>query len=88
VASHVFRVTDSLAYGRNSGETLFHWVQIFWILAFAIVGTVVWSALDRRRENYVTLHKWFYLFLRLSLAASMFEYGMTKVIPTQFRDRR
>jgi len=84
VAAHVFGVTDQLVYGRNSGETLFYWVQTFWFLLFAIVGTVVWSALDRRRENYVTLQKWFHLFLRLALSASMFEYGMTKVIPTQF----
>ena len=84
VAEHVFAVTDPLVYGRFSGETLFHWVQTFWILIIAIVATVVWSALERRRENYVALHKWFRFGIRLALAASMFEYGMTKVIPTQF----
>jgi len=30
------------------------------------------------------LHKWFRLFIRFALAASMFEYGMTKIIPVQF----
>jgi uncharacterized membrane protein YphA (DoxX/SURF4 family) len=84
VAEHIFGVTGPLAYGRNSGETLFHWVQTFWILVLAVVATAVWSTLDQRRENYVTLHKWFRLCIRLALAASMFEYGMTKIIPTQF----
>ena len=83
-AENIFGVTDSLVYGRNSGETLFYWIQTFWLLIFAVVGTAVWSALDRLRENYVSLHKWFHLFIRLALAASMLEYGMTKVIPTQF----
>jgi uncharacterized membrane protein YphA (DoxX/SURF4 family) len=40
--------------------------------------------LDRRRENYAALHKWFRLFVRFALAAAMLEYGMTKLIPTQF----
>src|SRR5262249_2625499 len=55
-----------------------------WLLIVALLATVVWSLLDRRRENYVGLHKWFRLFIRFALAASMFEYGMTKIIPTQF----
>jgi hypothetical protein len=84
VAANVFGVSDPLVYGRFSGETLFYWVQTFWIFVFAVTGTAVWSALDARRENYLTLHKWFRLFIRLALAASMFEYGMTKLIPTQF----
>ena len=43
-----------------------------------------WSDLDRQRTQYVTLHKWFRLFIRFALAAQMFDYGMAKVIPTQF----
>jgi uncharacterized membrane protein YphA (DoxX/SURF4 family) len=84
VAIHIFGYTRPLASVSNTGETVFFWVQTCWILAAAILGTIAWSALDRRRENYETLHKWFRLFIRLALAASMFEYGMTKVIPVQF----
>ena len=40
--------------------------------------------LDRRRTSYATAHAWFRLCVRFVLAAQMFEYGMTKVIPTQF----
>ena len=47
-------------------------------------GTVVWSAVDGRRVDYVTLHTWFRLYLRFGLAAQMFYYGTAKVIPTQF----
>ena len=81
---HFFGVTSPLVFGRYSGETLFFWIQTSWILGAAILGTITWSVLDRQRENYIGLHKWFRLFVRLALAASMFEYGMTKVIPVQF----
>lgn len=83
-AEHIFGATPPIAYTGNSGDTLFHWVQTAWLLAFATAGTAAWSGLDRRRPNYVTLHKWFRLYLRFALAAQMFYYGMAKVIPTQF----
>jgi uncharacterized membrane protein YphA (DoxX/SURF4 family) len=52
-------------------------------VALAAVATAVWSALDRKRENYARLHQWFRLLLRLSLALAMISYGTLKVIPTQ-----
>ena len=82
-AENVFDAVAPVLYRGNSGDTLFHWVQTWWLLTFAIVGTAVWSALDRRRE-YEALHKWFRLYLRFAVAAQMFYYGMAKVIPTQF----
>lgn len=84
VARSVLGIATPLIYAPNSGETAFYWVQTFWILVVAVVGTIGWSVLDSRRGDYVTLHKWFRLFVRFALAASMFEYGMTKVIPVQF----
>jgi hypothetical protein len=84
VAAHLFGATEPLVYAGNPGETTFYWVQTFWLLIVAILATILWSILDRRRQNYVTLHKGFHLAMRFALAASMFEYGMTKVIPTQF----
>jgi len=84
IAVRVLGATPPLVYSGNSGDTLFHWVQTAWILAFAAIATGVWSAVDRDRREYVTLLKWFRLFLRFGLAAQMFYYGMAKVIPAQF----
>jgi len=84
IASHVLGVTPGPEELREGGEPVVFWVQAFWVLAAAVVVTAIWSAIDRRREHYATLHNWFRLFVRFALAASMFEYGMTKVIPTQF----
>ena len=67
----------------SGGETLFFWIQWSWLLVASLVITAVWSLLDRRRSDAAWL-PWLRLAVRLALAASMIEYGMTKVIPTQF----
>ena len=82
-ARHVFGASG-VDDASGNGEPLFFWVQTFWLVVVSVLATAIWSALDRRRENYVVLHKWFRLFIRFGLASQMFEYGMTKVIPTQF----
>ncbi len=83
-ARHLFGVDSPLLYRGNSGDTLFFWVQTFWLLAVAVLATAVWSWADRQRDSYLSLHKWFRLSVRFGLAAQMFYYGMAKVIPTQF----
>ena len=86
-AAHIFHVNAPLTvfWGGNSGspDCIFGWVTDFCVLMIATVTTVVWSLLDRRRENYAELHKWFRLFVRFALAAHMMVYGMVKVIPVQ-----
>ena len=81
-AEHLFGVVG--LENAAVGEPLFFWVQSFWVLGVSLVATVVWSLIDRSRQNYVALHSWFRLFMRFALAGAMLEYGMTKVIPTQF----
>jgi len=83
-AAHVFRIRHELVYkDSGSGDKVFDWVMVICVLVFAAVATVIWSILDRRRENYVTLYKWFRLFIRFALASQMIAYGMSKVIPVQ-----
>jgi hypothetical protein len=84
-AEHIFGIAEMPPYIGNSGDALFHWVQAFWVLTAAIIGTALWTGLDRKRRQYATLHAWFRLFIRFGLAAQMFYFGMAKVIPTQFR---
>ena len=87
VGAHIFHVNASLTvfWGVNSGSSdcKFGLVMTFCVLMIATVATVVWSLLDRSRENYAGLHKWFRLFLRFALAGQMIIYGMVKVIPVQ-----
>jgi len=82
-ARNVFGVDAAFEPG-NSADTLFWWVQTAWLLVISTVAAAVWTVMDRRRLEYGTLHKWFFLFIRFALAAQMFYYGMAKVIPIQF----
>jgi hypothetical protein len=84
-AAHIFHVNAPLSFGGNSGsaDCMFSWVMTFCLLMIATAATVVWSLLDRDRENYAELHKWFRLFVRFALAGQMIFYGFVKVIPVQ-----
>lgn len=84
IASHVFHAKLPLVYtGSGSGDKTFDWVLTFFLLIFSVVATVLWSSLDRRRKNYVTLYKGFRLFLRFALASQLIGYGLDKVVPLQ-----
>jgi hypothetical protein len=83
-AAHVFQIKHPLVYtGSGSGDKTFDWVLAFCLLVCAVLATGVWSILDRNRENYVALHKWFRLFIRFALASEMLLYGMDKAVPLQ-----
>jgi uncharacterized membrane protein YphA (DoxX/SURF4 family) len=83
-AAHIFRVAHPLVYsGSGSGDKTFDWVAAFCLLIFALLATIIWSFLDRRRENYATLYKWFRVCIRLALVSQMFSYGLAKAVPLQ-----
>jgi uncharacterized membrane protein YphA (DoxX/SURF4 family) len=84
-AAHIFHVNAPLGFGSNSasGDDTFGWVTAFCLLMIAAVATVVWSLLDRNRENYAELHKWFRLFVRFGLAGQMLTYGFVKIFLVQ-----
>lgn len=83
VALLVFDVDAPFERG-NSADTVFWWVQTFWLLVLAAAVAAAWTLVDRTRAEYVALHKWFVVFVRFALAGQMFYYGMAKVIPIQF----
>jgi hypothetical protein len=78
-ATHVFHITKTLVYqGSGSGDKTFDWVLDFCLLIIAVMATVVWSALDRRRANYQTDWRWFNLSMRFALGSQMLAYGCTE----------
>lgn len=84
MAMHVFRIDHPATFNMsNGGDGSFAWVQNFCILVIAIAATAIWSFLDRRRKQYVFLHKWFHLFMRFAFSAVLFAYGANKFFPVQ-----
>lgn len=62
-----------------------HFGAVFYltILLFAVIATIAWSLLDRKRSNYNKASYWFNVYLRYILAITMFGYGIDKLIPVQ-----
>ena len=62
-----------------------HFGVVFYLslVLLAVIGTLVWSLLDRKRQQYDRLLFWFRVYLRYVLAMIMFEYGVIKFIPVQ-----
>jgi len=82
MAVRLFRVTQFAAGPTGSGDRLLDWMQSAALLFFAAIGTAAWTA-SARRVEYRTVQKWFWVFLRFSLGATMIGYGMAKAIPLQ-----
>jgi hypothetical protein len=83
VGRHVFGVDAVLHPYSRSGDQTAMWVFMVNLLVVAIIATVLWSVLDRRRTHYRLLHAWFVAFLRICLGGQMLYYGAVKVIPVQ-----
>jgi hypothetical protein len=82
-ASHVFHASGFVTVLTGSGDKLIDWVHAFCLLVVAAVVTAAWSAVDRRRANYATAHKWFHVFMRFAVGSTMAGYGMVKAFPLQ-----
>jgi hypothetical protein len=69
---------------NGSGDTLFHWVSLAAVAAAALLISVLWSLIDRRRLEYATAFRWLRFYVRFVLATWMLEYGVIKVLGAQF----
>jgi uncharacterized membrane protein YphA (DoxX/SURF4 family) len=81
VGRHALHLEIPTTFGL--GDTVYGYAQILFFAALAAIATVVWSILDRRRTNYVTLHRWLRVYVALYLGVQMFEYGLGKVFSSQ-----
>ena len=83
-AAHVFGLPPPLVItGSGSGDKAANWVAAFCLLVIATLGTVVWSALDRKRTAHHLLNRRFRLFMRFAVGTTMLSYGIVKVFPLQ-----
>jgi len=70
----------------GSGDTTLGYVSLFSFLCLAVIGTLIWSILDRKRANYERLSTALIVWLRYYLAFFMLIYGFAKVFVLQFSD--
>ncbi|HEV2421750.1 MAG TPA: hypothetical protein VGS59_08590 [Candidatus Acidoferrales bacterium] len=84
---HILHLRNAITiFPNGSGDTTFNYVQLLIFVLLAAVGTIIWTALDRKRSEYRTLHEWLRIYVRYMLAFTMLAYGFDKVIKLQFAD--
>ncbi|WP_231951580.1 DoxX family protein [Nocardia terpenica] len=82
VGHTVFGV-EAVQSGSGSGDQAVTWVLVFSLLVVAVIATIGWTLLARRRTDHRRLAGWFLLFIRLCVGGQMLFYGLGKVIPIQ-----
>ena len=82
---HVFGIAVPPPYAfTGSADTVYRYATYLDYAVIALLATVVWTAIDRRRLNYSRLDQWLRAWVRLTLATIILGYGFAKVLPTQF----
>ncbi|MFN8343533.1 MAG: hypothetical protein U0X91_00930 [Spirosomataceae bacterium] len=81
--AHIFHVKDVLVPMAGSGDTSYGYAQLCFFSLFAVLGTVVWSLLDRRRPHYEKGYAWLRIGIRYYVALVSFSYGIIKLFALQ-----
>ena len=81
--ANIFHVRKVLVPIGGSGDTSYGWAQVWLLLSVAFIGCLVWSVLDRKRNDYRKLNYWLCLFTRYYIASIAFSYGILKLFALQ-----
>ena len=84
--NYVFRLHETPRWEHpptGSGDTLDDWMLNLAYLGVALLATVIWSLLDRKRPHYAPLDRGLKVGLRYYLALIMFNYGISKLFVNQ-----
>lgn len=85
IGQHLLRLSYPITtFTNGSGDTTFDWVMLLFVGTLALAGCIVWSVLDRRRLQYSMLLYWLNVIVRYYLAWTMVNYGIAKLIKSQF----
>ncbi|MDI1255039.1 MAG: hypothetical protein PSV16_02980 [Flavobacterium sp.] len=80
---YIMHFTKVLMPINGSGDTSYGWVQLTLSLSLSVLGTIIWTALDFRRNNYRTLDFIIWTALRYFVCYIAFIYGSIKVVMMQ-----
>ena len=71
-------------FTNGSGDTSYDYLVLLFCVFVALVGSAVWSAVNRKACNYDKLYYWLTVILRFYVGIMMLSYGAVKVIKLQF----
>ena len=78
-----FHFEKTTIINNGSGDTSLHWEGAFAFLSLAVIGSGVWSLLDRKRKSYMQANYWLRTFLRYYIIIMCFNYGINKLYAFQ-----
>lgn len=81
---HLFHFRYIPASWTTFSEAL-HTIRDIVYLLLAVLGAVIWTLADRKRQDYNPLHYWFSRVLIAGLSAILFAYGIVKIFPVQMQ---
>lgn len=70
----------------NHSDSLYIYILYFSMAVIAILGSVVWSLIDRKNKNLDTLFYWQNVMVRYYLAFNLFAFALEKFFKMQFSD--
>lgn len=83
VNARILHIKDELVPVAGSGDTSWGWAQLYTFLLIALVGCIIWSAIDLKRKSYNQADYWLCLFTRYYIAMFAFVYGIIKIFALQ-----
>ncbi|MCB0609609.1 MAG: hypothetical protein H6562_04975 [Lewinellaceae bacterium] len=85
-AAHVLHLEQPITVFTNgSGDTTYNYVSLLVFALLALVATAVWTALDRRRQDYGKAFQWLVILIRYYVIYQMVIYGLAKLFYLQFQ---
>ncbi|MEL7534805.1 MAG: hypothetical protein AAFN10_26105, partial [Bacteroidota bacterium] len=84
VGKNLLGLSELVDQQGGSGDTTYNYVHLLTLFGVSLIGTVIWSILDRKRTSYQELFYYFYAYLRYYLAVVLMLYGFVKIFKTQF----
>lgn len=69
---------------NGSGDTTYNYVLLLCVLLASVLGTIIWSALDRKRKNNEQLFQWLLVLFRFYVGFILIRYGIAKLNDGQF----
>ena len=73
-------------YDGEHNDRTYVYLLYFTMAILSVVGTIIWSIADRKRQNYNQLYYWFTTIVRYYLAFTMFLFALYKFFKLQFPD--
>lgn len=85
VGAHCLRLRQPIkTFTNGSGDTTYDYILILCFFLIAVIGTGIWTKLDRQRFEYCALNSAFRVWIRMLLAGTMLLFGSVKVFQVQF----